>query len=104
MVQKRETGQDPNANVFYDVNWGPWLVKRGYLEDGSEITSAVFTVESPAVKDFEVLNAAKARVYVSGVPENSSVNVKCTLTIPPKDVGASPVVDDFTFKLRGNQN
>ncbi len=100
---KRPTGQDPQAHVFYDVDWTDWLTARGFLANGSEITSAPFTVAAPATLSFEVLNGAVARVYIKDVPLNGSIEVISTINMPEPDPGAGLVTDQVTFTIKGKQ-
>lgn len=101
MVDK--VGQDPNSHLFYDVDWSEWLTARGFLADGSQITSTAFVVEAPGTKTFENRTGAVARVWVKDVPKAEDVNVTCTISMPEPDPMAGLVTDDFTFCLRGSE-
>jgi hypothetical protein len=95
-------GQDINGMVHWDVDWRKWLAARGYATNGSEIVSVVWTVPAPLVKETEDLTGSVARVWVSGVTKNMEGHViKCSITMPIPSGGANPVVDHFTFELRG---
>jgi hypothetical protein len=103
MSAKLIVGQDVDAHLFYDVDWECWLTARGFLADGSQISSVGFTVDAPATKTFEEVNAAVARVGVSGVPLNTNIKVVARITMPEPSVGAGSLIDDFTFILRGTE-
>ena len=95
-------GQDVGGMVHWDVDWRKWLLARGYLVDGSQIVSVVWTVPAPLVKEAEDLTAAVSRVWVSGVTKKQAGHlVKATITMPIPAGGAVNVVDNFTFRLRG---
>ena len=95
-------GQDVNGLVHWDVDWRKWLQARGYLVDGSQIVSVVWDVPSPLVEEATDLTGSVSRVWISGVTKNQTGHViKATITMPIPAGGANPVVDHFTFKLRG---
>lgn len=95
--------QDVDAHKFWDVDWSDWLVKRGFLADGSEITGFTVDVDASATKTFEQQLAGTPiiRVWVKDVPLGVEIKVKVTIQLPEPDPGAGPVTDDFVFKLKG---
>ncbi len=92
---------DPDSHVFYDADWCDWLTARGFPVDGSTIVTVVYTVAAPATKTFEELTAAISRVGISGVPLNTNILVKATITMPEVFLSSGVVTDDFSFTLRG---
>ena len=97
----KKVSQDPDAHVFYDVDWILWLKARGFLVDGSEIVSVAFNVPAPLVKTHELLTGALARVWIKNVIAGKEFDINCTITLPEPNAGAGVVKDDFTFTLRG---
>ncbi len=97
--------QDPDAHVFYDVDWEDWLVARGFLADGSEIVSITWLEDGGAFavtnKTFQALTGAVARVWIKGVPKGTTVLITSRVTMPEPDAGAGAVTNDFSFKVKG---
>ena len=94
-----KAGQDPNAHLFYDVDWTRWLTARGFV--AADIDSIVWAVPSPLVKTFELLTDAVARVWIRNVPRGTGEHtITCTIVMPKPDAGAPNVTDDFSFVLR----
>ena len=93
-------GQDPNAHLFYDVDWTRWLTARGFV--ATDIVSTSFAVPSPLVKTFaQLLIGGVARVWIKSVPRGTGEHVGTgPITMPKPDAGAPNVTDDFSFVLR----
>ena len=95
-------GQDPNAHVFYDVDWCKWLEALGFV--AGDISSIVWSVPSPLVKTFQLLTLTVARVWIRAVPNNRNQHtITCTIVMPKPDVAAPEVTDDFSFIIRAIQ-
>ncbi len=95
-------GQDIGGLVHWDVDWRKWLTARGYLADGSQIVSVIWTIPVPLVEEAVDLTASVARVWISGVTKNQAGHlITATITMPVPSGGSNNVVDKFTFKLRG---
>ena len=92
--------QDPDAHLFYEVDWTDWLAKRNFL--AADIVSVVWTVPSPLVKTHELITGAISRVWIKNVPKgNIEHEISARINMPEPTGGAGAVTDDFTFKIKG---
>lgn len=95
------TGQDPNAHLFYEVDWTKWMAKRGFLT--ANIISALFTVPAPAVMTSETRTGAVARVTIKDIPAGKETKVLCRISVT-NPAGGAALTDDFTFTVVGRSS
>lgn len=92
--------QDPNAHLFYEVEWADWLAYRNYTVD--QIVSMEWSSNSIEIEITYVRNeGSKSTAWVRGVPAGAKVKMTCRIAMPPPAPGKPYVTDDYTFQIFG---
>ena len=103
--------QDPNAHVFWTVNWKPWLDARGFA--ATEVVAVEWTLVPavtgvPTHTDFNTTagdpDEGKARAWFKDLAKGTVYSVTSKIRLPEPTVGAGEVTDEFTFRLRVKEN
>lgn len=91
--------QDPDAHLFYEVDWAEWLENRGYT--AADIVSTEFTAPEGVTITHQTRDGAKARVWLKDLAAGKSVRVSCRINMPPPAQGVDLIMDDYSFEVRG---
>ncbi len=83
--------KDPNAVKDYAIDFA--AEGDSYLLNGDTLVSAVWTVPAGIVKTNELLEATKAKIWLSGGTVGVSYSIVCHFTT------TSNIVDDRTFRV-----
>lgn len=93
--------QDPDAHLFYVIDWTKWLQARDYTD--SDIISFEWVLSNAFItKTTDAAEGAKARVYLKDAQVNKKTIVTCRITCTNFDDGGDPVVDDYSFAVIGS--
>ena len=92
--------QDPNAHVFYEVDWSEWLASRNYT--ASDIVDIEWLIDSGSAEITHTRNEdARSRCWVKGVPVSKKVKITSRISMPGPAPSKPFVTDDYSFYLFG---
>lgn len=94
--------QDPNAHLFYEVDWLQWLTSRGFSND--QIVSLTANVSSGTANvTYTAVEGSRIMIWVQGVLRNKEAIITTRIQMPEPASGIGYVMDEYSFTIFGRQ-